>query len=524
MKQRLLLLIALLPGLLAAQKEVRFPDDFNPALDGVHVTIKNTLYITDTKRLSSKGTLTLATERIRYATEEAEPSKAMYATWKESLSKRQLLINNFSSTANCRTGQQMADLTGIVRFSNGTYSISTTTSPAVTGHERSANPPEVNAPYNLKIASFNLNFYIADPALWNDRYGAANQAQFTRQRTKILAALQAIDADIYALCEVGEGQKAVQDLVNGLNEATGTSNYAYVDNGDTKGSTYTKNVFVYNSTKVTPYKEFSTLGSYLKLRHVAQAFNLKANGERLILCVNHFKAKSSSSSGTDLQDGQGMFNDQRISEAETIVRELNTLTTRYEDPDVLIVGDLNSYSKEDPIDLLTNASMTNLLQQFAPQEYSYVYDGATGYLDHSIATESMSKQVVDAHPWHINADEQDKFFYKNSSNYAPDPYRSSDHDPIITYVMLNHQTGINAPSSTASIQMFGDPRDGYLTLKGERIDKVEVLSISGQVLFSRTNPTAGSYFTLPVEGLVGGFYLVRTYNGRQTTTHKIVLP
>ena len=89
-----------------------------------------------------------------------------------------------------------------------------------------------------------------------------------------------MNADIYALCEVGEGRTAVQDIVNGLNEAEGTDKYAYIDSGDSHESTYTKNVFVYNTTKVTPYKEFRTIGSYLKLRHVAQAFDLKENQER----------------------------------------------------------------------------------------------------------------------------------------------------------------------------------------------------------------------------------------------------
>ena len=73
-----------------------------------------------------------------------------------------------------------------------------------------------------------------------------------------------MNADIYALCEVGEGRTAVQDIVNGLNEAEGTDKYAYIDSGDSHESTYTKNVFVYNTTKVTPYKEFRTIGSYLK--------------------------------------------------------------------------------------------------------------------------------------------------------------------------------------------------------------------------------------------------------------------
>ena len=312
-----------------------------------------------------------------------------------------------------------------------------------------------------------------------------------------------MNADIYALCEVGEGRTAVQDIVKGLNEADGTDKYAYIDSGDSHESTYTKNVFVYNTNKIAPYKEFRTIGSYLKLRHVAQAFDLKENRERLIISLNHFK-----------------------SEARTLVNELNTLINYYEDPDILILGDLNAYSKEDPIRILTNASLINLLEQFSPQDYSYVYNGATGYLDHSIASISMSKQIIDAFPWHINADEQRKFGYKYAANYSPDPYRCSDHDPIITTLMLGQTTGNSHQEVEPQnrIQIFGNPRDGYLTLKGENINKVEVLSVSGQIAFTNTVHPSESYFILPTDGLADGFYLIRVYNGGYCTTLKIIIP
>ena len=115
----------------------------------------------------------------------------------------------------------------------------------------------------------------------------------------------------------------------------------------------------------------------------------------MIISLNHFKSKSSGNgSNADQYDGQGSSNIQRQSDARTLINELNALISYYEDPDILILGDLNAYSKEDPIRILTNASLTNLLEQFSPQDYSYVYNGAAGYLDHSIASISMSKQVT----------------------------------------------------------------------------------------------------------------------------------
>lgn len=526
MKQRLLLLLIFLPGILLGQQKVVFPDDFNTSLNGKEVIITNPLIITDTRQLNSNGILVLAAERIQSATEEYEPGEVMYAQWQKEFPTR-ILSLKVDKTVFYRTGQQTTNLTGTVSVSNGTYTIIPKIAPSFVGNERTNHPREVTAPHNLKIASFNLNFYIANPSLWNPDYGAANLNEFTRQRTKILAALKAINADIYALCEVGEGKTAVQDIVKGLNDIAGTNRYAYTDNGDTKESTYTKNVFVYNTDKVEPYKEVRTIGSYLKLRHIAQAFNLKENQERLIISLNHFKSKSSGS-GTDADqyDGQGKSNNQRQAEARTLVNELNTLTNYYEDPDILILGDLNAYSQEDPIQILTNASLVNLLKRFSPQDYSYVYNGTTGYLDHSIASASMNQQVIDATPWHINADEQSKFGYKNTANYSPDPYRCSDHDPVITTLMLNQATGIYTPDTEYKnrIQISGNPQDGYLTLQSERIDKVEVLNISGQVLFTNIPTVTGNYFILPTDGLIGGFYIIRVYCDNYCITDKIVLP
>lgn len=525
MKQRLLLLITLLPGILAAQQKVTFPNDFNAGMDGMEVTVTNPLFITNTRNVSTNGILILAAERIKSATEEYNPGKEMYAQWQEELPGRILSLKT-DKAANYRTGQQTLNLTGTVSVRNGTYTITSKITPSFTGNERTDYPKETTVAHNLKIASFNLNFYISNPTLWNPDYGAANQSEFTRQRTKILSALKAMDADIYALCEVGEGQTAVQDLVKGLNEISGTNTYSYIDSGDTRESTYTKNTFIYNTAKVEPYKNFRTIGSYLKLRHVAQAFNLKESKERLIISLNHFKSKSSGNgNNADQYDGQGSSNEQRKSEAYTLVNELNALTSYYDDPDVLILGDLNSYSKEDPIRILTNASLVNMLEYFAPQDYSYVYDGAIGYLDHSIATVSMSKQVTDAFAWHINADEQNKFGYKNVTYYSPNPYRCSDHDPIITTLMLDQTTGIINPEDLQNkVQVYGNPRDGYLTLKGERIDRVEVLNISGQTLFTDIASATGDYFILSTDRLASGFYLIRIYSEKHYSIHKIVIP
>ena len=67
-----------------------------------------------------------------------------------------------------------------------------------------------------------------------------------------------------------------------------------------------------------------------------------------------------------------------------------------------------------------------------PDRYTYVFDGARGVLDHAFATPELSAQITGAAIWHINADEPDLLDYAGDPAYTVlDPYRASDHDPVI---------------------------------------------------------------------------------------------
>ncbi len=103
------------------------------------------------------------------------------------------------------------------------------------------------------------------------------------------------------------------------------------------------------------------------------------------------------------------------------------------DEDVLVLGDLNSYSREDPIDALTGGGLVNILAERvdAASRYSYVFDGAQGVLDHALATPGLARKVTGATEWHVSADEPDVFEYGNlEAFYAPNAYRSSNHDAL----------------------------------------------------------------------------------------------
>ena len=66
---------------------------------------------------------------------------------------------------------------------------------------------------------------------------------------------------------------------------------------------------------------------------------------------------------------------------------LATDPTNSGDPDRLIIGDLNSYDHEAPIDALVDAGYTDLIRKYGGEfSYGYVFDGQVGYLDHALVS------------------------------------------------------------------------------------------------------------------------------------------
>jgi Ca2+-binding RTX toxin-like protein len=192
---------------------------------------------------------------------------------------------------------------------------------------------------------------------------------------------------------------------------------------------------------------------------LAQTFRL-ANGERFSVVVNHFKSKGScpaagdadAAGNTDAGDGQGCWNALRTQQAQRLQAFVAGLQADRQDDDVLVIGDLNAYGKEDPILSFLNAGYTDLIERFHGQGgYSYVFDGEAGYLDHALATPTAAAKATGTTHWHINADEPFVIDYdmdfkrspvtgacysSTATSCSPDlytatPYRSSDHDPIV---------------------------------------------------------------------------------------------
>ena len=331
----------------------------------------------------------------------------------------------------------------------------------VENHERPTLPPDVGDA-RLRICGANIQNYFYN---WESAYAGAGSAEkFEVQTQKICGALCAINADIYALCEVENGQDALQYLVSRMNTIAGANLYDFVNDG-LSGSGSVKCGYIYRSDKVSPiggmlhpYSGYSN--SIWYSRELVQGFTETATGEKLIVVVNHLKAKSNGVS----------YNADRMTEVGWLTNTLPSVPDVIGDPDIIMLGDYNSYSQEEPVRYLIAQGFKDELVVRAPEDYSYVYDETVGYLDHIFTSETMSKQVTGATVWHINADEPYSSGYSNLNTTI---YRYADHDPLLIGLRLGEDmtTGVETPK-TASLQVESRKilQDGQLfILVGESV-------------------------------------------------------
>ena len=490
--------------------------------EGMLLQFDQTLYVTSNYYLLKYGQLSLNPVRKYAVTNQCLPGSAEYIAMVALNAKAEITLDDGITATNNkpvqfadangtrRTGERVNNLNAVVDNVGSSYYVYAATSPVFFGNSRPAAPADLGN-YNLKVCAANLEYYL--PYNYNGTYGAANATQAEQQHTKIIAALKAIDADIYGLIEIEEGQNALTKLVNSLN-ATVPGRYAFIDDGGLPDGTYIKVGYIYRTDKVKPYLNLkeNTGTSSSKYRKKAQAFTLDSNNERFIFSLNHFKAKSGCpSSGVDADqgDGQGCYNVSRVAEATSTLSFVSDWKNYYNDNDVLIMGDLNAYGKEDPVQTLVKAGYVDMHRAFhADSAYSYMYNGAAGYLDNVLASSSMRSQITGVSVFHVNADEPTMFEYSGSA-YQPDMYRYSDHDPVVVGLLLSGTNGLNDLSVADKIKILPNVVSDNFVVSNAEGATVQLFSVSG-VLLKQEKLTSDEY-TVDIKDLhlSSGVYLAK---------------
>lgn len=303
----------------------------------------------------------------------------------------------------------------------------------------------------VKVASFNvLNFFTSIDNGSNGARGADTTAELKRQQDKIVSAILEMDAGIYGLMEMENNLEAETQLVAALNEKLGEE--VFRGTGLPKGfatapggENAIRVGFIYRTDRVSAEGDIQMIQDpafALARTPLVQRFSPIGSDQSFMVIVNHFKSKGGSDradkANKNQGDGQGAYNATRREQSLAICNYLGSLKTDGQLPPALVIGDLNAYQQEDPIDAMRARGMVDLKSKFANQtdaNYSFIYYGQSGSLDHVIATPSMAEKVTGVAIWHINADEPRFLDYNQEYNpkslFQPDPYRSSDHDPLL---------------------------------------------------------------------------------------------
>ncbi|MGB6022860.1 MAG: ExeM/NucH family extracellular endonuclease, partial [Ornithinimicrobium sp.] len=347
-----------------------------------------------------------------------------------------------------RGGDLVTGATGVIDYRFGLWRLQPTEGAEFTAGIARPEVPTVGG--TTTVASFNvLNYFTTLGSR-----GADDAEEFDRQEAKIVAALAQLDADVFGLIEIENNGTAVDTLVAALNDEVGADTYEALDTG-VIGTDEITTAFIYQPDEVTPEGDFATLDEAVDPRFLdsknrpalAQTFR-ENDGGGITVVVNHLKSKGSSCDDVDDPidpDGQGNCNGVRTAAAQALADWADADPTGTGEEDTLVIGDLNSYDKEDPIAALTQRGFTDLLlAEQGELAYSYVFDGQLGYLDYALTNDSATAQVAGADVWHINSDEASLLDYDTSFTedaqdaiYAPDPYRSSDHDPVLVGLELS---------------------------------------------------------------------------------------
>ncbi|PPK68428.1 ExeM/NucH family extracellular endonuclease [Actinokineospora auranticolor] len=346
-----------------------------------------------------------------------------------------------------------------------------------------------------------------------DCRGAGDNTEYQRQLAKEVAAIRSLNADVTGVMELendgyGPGS-AIQALVDALNAADGPGAWSFVDADaatgvvDVAGTDAIKAAILYRTAAVTPVPgaTFVDQDPLFERRPVAQTFRT-ADGARFTAVANHFKSKGScptTGPDADQGDGQSCWNPRRTAQATELARWLGaTVVPAAGDEDVLIVGDLNSYAGEDPIAVLEAAGYVNLPKSYGGVDtYSYVFDGQWGYLDYALASRSLVPQVTGAGEAHTNADEPSVLDYNTdfktagqiASLYAPDRFRTSDHDPVLVGLRPGVPAAISGTPPTGTV---GAPYSHTFTLSAPAVVTVASGTLPAGLFLSEDGVLSGT--------------------------------
>jgi len=408
------------------------------SIEGMRIKISETLTITDVYRFG-QGKFSLSGNGFQFVPTEVMapgPETNQHIAQNRAHTLPAVLPQNLQNIEMLMAGTAIENITGVLAHDGRDLRLSLQLAPVISAEAFSL--PSKPASGNLRVVGMNLhNYFNGD----GERHGfptprgAKTYAGFQSQRERIGAAIKVLDPHVIAVMELEndgfDDNSAARDFIQLAEQATG-SQWAVTRpiNDNTGTDKITVGIF-YREDKITAVGAAHTLtGAEFKRSRqpMAQVFQPLNGGEKTLIVINHLKSKGSCpKSGVDAKqkDGQGCWNPIRTASAQKMSAWSKQLAASADTDNILILGDMNAYRFEDPINAIRAAGFTELMDELAEPTYSFVFFGQAGTLDYAFTSATLQNKVENAFIWHVNA-------AVPANMELPQPWLGfSDHDPVV---------------------------------------------------------------------------------------------
>ncbi|MEJ0038572.1 MAG: lamin tail domain-containing protein [Gammaproteobacteria bacterium] len=366
---------------------------------------------------------------------------------------RIIITDGLVATPVVNVGATLASFTAVVDYGFGNFMLSPTAPIAVTSNSLTAETTAITGgPSNLTVASYNVeNLAATNPA--SKFAGLAAQIVSNLHSPDIVALMEVQDNNGATDNGVVDASQTFSTLLTAIQNAGGPAYEVRSINpvNDQDGGEPGGNIrvaFMFNPARVSfTDRAGGTSTSPVTVNNVGGAPQLSAspgriaptntawnasrkplagefvfNGRRLFLVANHFNSKG----GDDPLFGHAQppvrsSEVQRHQQAALVNGFVKNVLTVDANAGVVVLGDLNDFQFSDTLSVLKDGNVLQDLIDTLPanERYSYVFEGNSQVLDHTLVSNSLAtytSPVLDV--VHANAE-----FAAQTSDHDPDVVR-----------------------------------------------------------------------------------------------------
>lgn len=414
------------------------------ALEAMRISLNGSLSVTDVYRFGN-GHITLSGNGLQYVPTEVTSPGRMARDMNSSNRNHTFPVSlpaNYHQADTMMAGMSVEQVTGVVAHDQRGQRIAleslTSESPGPFGLAKK------KAEGSIRVVGMNLYNYFngdGDGGGFPNPRGAETLEAFQHQRARVGAAIRVLDPDVLAVQELENdgfgGNSAARDLARLASGATNAYWQIARPESDDTGSDRIRVGILYREDRLKAIGPAYTLtgDEFLKSRQPqAQLLERLDSGERLLVVVNHLKSKGSCPEGgkdANQKDGQACWNPTRVASAKKMTAWAKDVAAKAGTDNILILGDMNAYRFEDPIEAIRQAGFTELMEtgeRSGNPVFSFAFFGQHGTLDYAFASDAMLGEVRQAMIWNVNS-------LMPANMPLPRPWlRFSDHDPVVVDV------------------------------------------------------------------------------------------